>query len=111
MGSSLDLPLYITCRCSLATDTKSHHGLNAALNHTSEGGSELHHIISADDSLFFFLGTVKNVRALKSIIVDYCRASRKRINTKKSSQFFIVMRWGPDFDYCGGAKHFNLEQP
>lgn len=36
----------------------------------------------------FCSGTVENVRALRSIIMDYCRESQKRININKSTLTF-----------------------
>lgn len=55
------------------------------------GCHELHDLFFADDSLFFFQGTVENVRSLKTIIMDYCRASGQRKNTEKCT---LIFNWG-----------------
>lgn len=52
------------------------------------GYPKLHHIFFTDDSLFFIKRTVENAQTLKSIIMDYCRASGQRINTAKSTLTF-----------------------
>lgn len=46
---------------------------------------ELHHLFFVDDSLFFIQRSVENARMLKSIIMEYCRASGQRININKST--------------------------
>lgn len=49
------------------------------------GCPKLHHFFFTDGSLFFIKGTVENARTLKTIIMDYCRASGQQINESKST--------------------------
>lgn len=57
------------------------------------GCPQLHHLFFEDDSLFFIQVTVENARALKAIIMDYCRPSAQNIKTKKS---ILTFNHGPD---------------
>lgn len=51
-------------------------------------GSELHHLLFADESFFFLRGLVENARELKTILTKYCNASTQWINNAKSNLVF-----------------------
>ena len=51
-------------------------------------GSQVTHLLFADDSIVFLQGTPENFHVLKNILVRYEAASGQKINLQKSSIFF-----------------------
>lgn len=48
---------------------------------------EIHHLLFADDSLFFIKGSVRNAQAPKATLDEYCKASGQRVKFNMSSLF------------------------
>lgn len=53
---------------------------------------ESHHLLFADDSLFFLKGSLDNAQALKYTLDKYCTTSGQRVNLSKSSIFCAVIQ-------------------
>lgn len=94
-GSTLPILIYPGDRCSIKNNgTKgewegnNRHNEKAIIDiKPTRTCPEIHHLLFADESLFFLKGSLENTQALKSTLDEYCKALGQHVNFSKSSLF------------------------